>query len=178
MKILLIKPGDQSQSRKNYSYLKWKFKSESNDCIPGLLVYKEGLEINGQLGLIPDRVVINNEIIRCQWGCNFKTLQEFEGSGIGALLDIASLGKAETTFGVNPTVQSENIKLKLGFKLLEGPKIMMLPIDFKHVVALKVPSKYNLAISIASKAIRFYYHQRYRKVYKKVDSLCTTKAGG
>ncbi|MFT5481347.1 MAG: hypothetical protein ACI9NN_002317, partial [Bacteroidia bacterium] len=127
--------------RKDYNFLQWKFKSADPHNIAGLLVYVENEEVQGQLGVIPDKVKIDGQVHACQWGCNFKCLPEYEGSGIGALLDIASLEKTEITFGVSPTKQSEDIKRRLGFTLLEGPRVLMYPVDFYHLISLKLPPK-------------------------------------
>jgi hypothetical protein len=156
--------------RKNYNYLKWKFKSPFQEKIPGILVCKEGDEVKAQLGLIPDKAVINGNIISCQWGCNFKALPEYEGSGVGALLDIASLEKADITFGVNPSWQSEVIKKRLGFVKLQGPRSLMFPVDYRHLILLKIPEKAKWLTGFFSRLLQVFYLLRYPGSFKKGPS--------
>jgi hypothetical protein len=128
----------QSRSRKDHRYLRWKFRAETEQAIPNLLLALEAGEVVGQLGLIPAWLNLRGTIIRCQWGCNFKVRPELEGSGYGALLDIRSLDECPVTLGAAPSRQSEEIKIRLGFQLLEGPRVMLYPIDFEYVLRFKL----------------------------------------
>jgi hypothetical protein len=129
-----------SIKRKDSKYLKWKFRSESAEEIENILLAINQKKVVGHLGLIPAQIVIGAKTFAAQWGCNFKVLPGYEGAGYGSLLDIRSLDMKPITLGAAPTKQSEDIKTKLGFKKLEGPRVMVYPIQFLPFIRMKLSS--------------------------------------
>ena len=161
----------KSTSRKDPVYLAWKFRSNSTDEIENLLLAIDQGNVVGQLGLIPVQVKIGNRILEAQWGCNFKVLSELEGAGYGSLLDIRSLGKKTITLGAAPTKQSEDIKIRLGFTALEGPRIMAFPIDFRYFIQLKLAYLPLVIIKALETTIKPIYKLRYFKSYRLSKKL-------
>lgn len=146
-----------SVKRKDPNYLKWKFRSESAEQINNLLLAVDQQKVVGHLGLIPAQIVIGGKIYDAHWGCNFKVLPSFEGAGYGSLLDIRSLDLKSVTLGAAPTKQSEDIKVKLGFKKLEGPRIMVYPIQFHPFIRMKLSSLPAPFLNLISGLLKIFF---------------------
>ncbi|MBX2955228.1 MAG: hypothetical protein KF846_03665 [Cyclobacteriaceae bacterium] len=127
-----------SASRKDPNYLAWKFRSNSTTEIKNLLLAIHNDTVVGQLGLIPVQINTGKVITDAKWGCNFKVLHTYEGGGYGALLDIQSLGLSDVILGASPTPQSEELKIRLNFKKMEGPFKMVYPLRFLPFVEMKL----------------------------------------
>lgn len=159
-----------SAKRKDPDYLKWKFRSESAEEIKNLLVAVDQQKVVGHLGLIPAMVVIGGKIYDAQWGCNFKVLPGFEGAGYGSLLDIQSLDIKTITLGAAPTKQSEDIKIKLGFKKLEGPRVMVYPIQFQPFIKMKLASIPSLFLNFLSTVLKIFFNATHIQNYFEKNS--------
>jgi hypothetical protein len=127
-----------SSLRKDPSYLAWKYRSDSTLEITNLLLAIHDNQVVGQLGLIPVQVKCNDNVLSARWGCNFKVLETFEGTGYGSLLDIYSMGMSDVTLGASPTKQSEELKVRLGFVKMTGPVKMFYPIEFLYFIEMKL----------------------------------------
>jgi len=150
-----------SISRKDPNYLAWKFRSDSPTEIKNILIAIHNDAVVGQLGLIPVQINTGGKVTDAKWGCNFKVLNTFEGAGYGALLDIQSLRLSDVILGASPTPQSEELKIRLNFKRMEGPFKMAYPIRFLPFVDMKLHGLplflRKMIAGIAGLAFRFWF---------------------
>lgn len=156
-----------SKKRKDPRYIKWKFRSDSSDEIKSILLAVDQQKVVGHLGLIPSEVVMKGKRYDAQWGCNFKVLPGLEGAGFGSLLDLRSLDLKTITLGAAPTQQSEEIKVKLGFKKLEGPRVMVYPIQFIPFVRMKISALPSVLLTLLAHFIKIVFTVVYIRNYIK-----------
>lgn len=122
-----------------FEYNRWKL-GEREDGSINLLICKKDGNIIGQIGYVPQQIVINKEIHDCYWGCNFMVDAEYKGAGIGAALEIFARQYFSIILGNSPTTDSLKYKKRLGFRNIDGATTMMLPFRADHFIRLKLNS--------------------------------------
>jgi hypothetical protein len=138
-----------SPTRGNFKYNKWKLGVRDAKSI-NLLICKKDNKIVGQIGYVPAKVMIDKVAHSCYWGCNFKILDDFKDSGIGAALDIYASTEFPVLLGYNPSPESIKYKKRIGFKYLEGPSTLLFPIKADYLLRLKSPAFLRNAIGLVS----------------------------
>ena len=101
--------------------LKWYYRINYLNCEPIVLVLKN--KVIGQLGLIPIKVKIRNNIIPATWYIDLVVHPEFQGKGLGSIL------------------------------VKEGQKQSKMQIALCNEAALKVYKKFNWQINISTKRL-------------------------
>lgn len=131
--------------RANEQYLRWKFRGQKSGAVHGLLVARTASgRVVGQLGLIPGRLRYRDKVLECQWACDLMVDPEFRRRGIATLLFKAAFQRGMVTLGSNPSASAEPTMIKLGFRILDGPKIMQCPLDPREVIRWKMPERRGL----------------------------------
>ncbi|WP_276134101.1 hypothetical protein [Polluticoccus soli] len=152
-------------TRSNYEYNKWKYGQRSDGSI-NLLLCKKGNEVVGQIGYIPARLIVDGKEHDCVWGCNFKVEDAYRELGIGAALEIYASNTFPIILGNTPSIDSIKYKRSLGYKMLEGPRVMMFPVKADHLLQLKgsrLPEAVlQVATAVANPVLRRYNELRLR----------------
>jgi hypothetical protein len=136
-------------TRSNYEYNKWKYGTRADGSINLLLCKKDG-QIIGQIGYIPARLSIAGKVHDCVWGCNFKVDGAYKELGIGAALELYAAGIFPVILGNTPSADSIKYKRSIGYKFLEGPRVMMYPVKADHLLQLKGRKLPGVVLQVAS----------------------------
>ena len=134
--------------RYNLSYNLWRFKPANGERFINIVVCKSGNEIVGQIGYVRGKIKIGNDLLDAYWGANFKVNEELISMGIGAGLEIFAAKYLPILIAYAPTPDAQKYKKQLGYQLIEGAKVMMLPLRVNHVVGLKTPDRFKKYIPI------------------------------
>jgi hypothetical protein len=124
-------------TRSDYQYNSWKYGKRDKSI--NLLVCKKDGNIIGQIGYVSARVSIRGSEHDCAWGCNFKVDEGYRDIGIGAALELYAATHFSIILGNTPSDPSIKYKKAIGYKFLDGPVTMMLPLRADHVLQLKTP---------------------------------------
>ncbi|MCD6062771.1 MAG: hypothetical protein K0R82_682 [Flavipsychrobacter sp.] len=136
-------------TRSNYEYNKWKYGTRANGSV-NLLLCKKDRQIIGQIGYIPARLNINGKGHHCVWGCNFKVDDDYKELGIGAALELYAADVFPVILGNTPSADSMKYKKSIGYKFLEGPRVMMYPVKADHLLQLKGRKLPLVVLQVAS----------------------------
>ena len=135
-------------TRSNYDYNKWKYGTRADGI--NLLLCKKDDRIIGQIGYIPATINIAGKVYDCVWGCNFKVEGDYKELGIGAALEIFASQHFPVILGNTPSKDSIKYKQALGYKFLDGPRILMFPVKTGHLLQLKGQSLPQAVLSAVS----------------------------
>ena len=136
--------------RSNAVYNRWKFRGKSVGPVEGLLLCIIEGKVVGQLGLIPATVRIGEELFSCQWACDLMVDSSVRRKGIGSLLLASAISRDVITLGSNPSAAADVTMARVGFKPLNGPRIMVLPLKMGQVLRWKTPKSLSRAIPFLS----------------------------
>lgn len=135
-KAFVARNWPRAVTRSNYEYNTWKYGLRADGSI-NLLLCKKGNEVIGQIGYVPGTLSVDGGRYDCVWGCNFKVEDAYRELGIGAALEIYASNIFPIILGNTPSADSIKYKRSLGYKMLEGPGVMMFPVKADHLLQLK-----------------------------------------
>ena len=125
------------RKRRNSDYLYWKFRGKPDTEMHSLkLALIDGVVV-GQLGLIPCKVNIGNEIIDTQWACDLIVDLDYRGKGIAKLLYDAAHAQKAITLGSDPSPSAEISMLRAGYKKLNSSNKQFIPLNLGLPLRMK-----------------------------------------
>lgn len=139
-----------SKTRGDFQINNWKLNRGRDTDTINLLVCKKDNQIIGQMGYIPVTITINGHLHDAVWGCNFRVLDSYKDVGIGAAIEIFATKLFPILLGNTPTEEAMKFKKGLGYKFLDGPRIMMFPVKSDYLLQIKTPAKLKRLVPIAS----------------------------
>ena len=116
------------RKRRNPDYIYWKFKGESDQELKSFKLAVSNDKVIGQLGLIPCRLRLDNEIVNTQWACDLMVDKEFRGKGVAKLLYQAAHDQKEITLGSDPSPSAKISMIRSGYKKLSSSNKQFIPI--------------------------------------------------
>jgi hypothetical protein len=129
-----------SPRKADFFYNTWKYAKRSNDEI-NIVVCKFNNAIVGQIGLLPSKIVIKNQVHDCFWGCNFMIDKIYKNIGLGAAIEIYAMENYSMIAGTSPSEESNKYKQKLGWITLDGATCFFFPIKINDFLKIKQFSK-------------------------------------
>lgn len=139
-----------TSTRGDFNINNWKLNRGRDTPTINLLVCKKDNKIIGQMGYIPVSIDINGKQHDAVWGCNFRVQDSYKDVGIGAAIEMYATKLFPILLGNSPTTEAMKFKKGLGYKFLDGPRIMMLPVKSDYVLQLKTPDKYRFLLPIVT----------------------------
>ncbi|WP_010663968.1 GNAT family N-acetyltransferase [Marinilabilia salmonicolor] len=104
------------RKRRNPDYIYWKFRGRKGTEMPSFKLAILNGEVVGQLGLIPCKLLVDNEIIEAQWACDLMVHKNCRGKGIAAKLYENAHVQKILTLGSDPSPAAEISMLRNGYK--------------------------------------------------------------
>lgn len=136
--------------RRNEAYNRWKFRGPAHGDVPGFLLAVLDGKVVGQLGLIPVKIWVDGREMAAQWACDLMVDNTIRQKGIGSLLLAVGMERDMITLGSNPSKLADLSMTKLGFKPLQGPSAMILPLEIAHFLEMVFKGKSKLLSSFLS----------------------------
>jgi hypothetical protein len=161
-----MKMWPRTRRRHEEKYLRWKFRGPINGELEGLLLAVMNDTVAGQLGLIPVKIRVGSQNLNAQWACNLVVDPVARRKGIGSKLYKAATAGNKVSLGSNPTVASDAVATQVGFREIQGPRVMVLPVKLNHVLSWKVPDKMKFLIPFLSQIGRPIMAWRSRELRK------------
>lgn len=126
------------RKRINPDYIKWKFgendKMESPNFV--LAIDKSNDEVVGQIGYIPCKLKIGDQVVLSQWAGNLMIRPEYRGKGIGTMLYNYGVERL-FTIGSNPSPSANRSMVKAGFSICESGSLYFFPSKLKTIFQKK-----------------------------------------
>ncbi len=160
------------RKRRNPDYLYWKFRGQPNTELPSLKLALIGNEVVGQLGLIPCKLNIGNEIIDTQWACDLIVDLDYRGKGIAKLLYDAAHQQKEITLGSDPSPSAEISMLRAGYKKLKSSNKQFIPIYLGLPLRMK-GIKVKALDKLRNPFLKTYSKSKYKKHFKEINIINT-----
>lgn len=136
--------------RRDEAYNRWKFRGPLHGDVPGFLLAVLDGKVVGQLGLIPVKIWVDGREVNAQWACDLMVDNTIRQKGIGSLLLAVGMERNIITLGSNPSELADLSMTKLGFKSLQGPSSMILPLELSHFFEMVFKGKSKLLSSFFS----------------------------
>lgn len=127
-------------------YIRWKFRNIQGGPTPGLLLAVDNGRVLGQLGVIPATLRTGSVTHSCQWACDLMVDPAVRGHGVGSALLGEAMRRPCITLGSNPSQAADIVMSRVGFQVMCGSKVMVLPLDLRHAVSWKVPQSLRALI--------------------------------
>lgn len=115
------------RKRRNPDYIYWKFRGEVGAEMPSLKLAVSDGEVVGQLGVIPCKIRLDNEVVDSQWACDLMVQENYRGKGIAARLYEKAHAQKVLTLGSNPSPSAEISMLRNGYNKMPGPQKYFVP---------------------------------------------------
>lgn len=144
----------QKKRRRDPAYNRWKFRGPASGTVDGLLVAVVNDQVVGQLGLIPVTLRIKGKDYPAQWACDLMVDHTFRRKGLGSLLLAAGMARPVITLGSNPNKAAYIVESRLGFKPMQGPRSMFLPLEPSQAVRFRLPAHLKRFAPWISKLVR------------------------
>ena len=158
------------RKRRNSDYLYWKFRGKPDTEMHSLkLALIDGVVV-GQLGLIPCKVNIGNEIIDTQWACDLIVDLDYRGKGIAKLLYDAAHAQKAITLGSDPSPSAEISMLRAGYKKLNSSNKQFIPIYLGLPLRMK-GIKVKLLDKLRNPFLKTYSKSKHKKNFKEIDII-------
>lgn len=116
------------RKRRNPDYIYWKFRGEPNKSMSSFKLALKENKIIGQLGLIPDKINLNGEVIDTQWACDLMVSKDHRGKGVANLLYKTAHDQKRITLGSDPSPSAEKSMLRAGYKKLKSSNKQFVPV--------------------------------------------------
>jgi len=166
----------RKRRRREDRYIRWKFRGPESGEVEGLLLAVQDGQVLGQLGLLPATLQVGVGIYPCQWACDLMVSPAHRRRGIASLLLARAMARSCITLGSNPSPGADRTMAAIGFQALEGPRVMVLPLDPSHVLGWKTPQLLAVAIpvlaSLARPLVRVRASQLTRATGPQPAALC------
>lgn len=123
--------------RGDINYLRFKHRETKEDIHENLIIALVGNRVVGQIGLIPNSLVLSKQKIDSYWICDLMVEKQYRKLGIAIELYKYVIKKKQVLFGSYPSKKSEILLKLLKFKKIKGPKLLFFPINFKALLKFK-----------------------------------------
>lgn len=133
----------EKRRRRDAAYNRWKFRGPEIGAVDGLLLAVIEGQVAGQLGLLPATLKVNERQFPAQWACDLIVDPNMRRKKLGSLLLAVGMNRPMITLGSNPSSSSDPAMSRLGFKPLNGPRLMVLPLDPIYDIRLRIPKNYQ-----------------------------------
>lgn len=131
----------------------------------------ENKKVIGQLGFIPVRLKYKEKISNAQWACDLLVDPDYRKHGIASRLFEEGMKRDVVSLGNNASPKADKLMLKLGFKPVPSGRLMVFPLDTKHLLQWVIPSKIGFAIPLLSKIIQPYFSVKKNSLKKKITDF-------
>lgn len=139
-----------STTRGDFAINNWKLNRGRDTETINMLVCKKDGRIIGQMGYIPVTLKIGDTLYDAVWGCNFRVEDSYKDVGIGAAIEMYATKLFDILLGNTPTEEAMKFKQGLGYKFIDGPRIMMFPIKADYLIGIKAPAKLKPFLPLAT----------------------------
>lgn len=116
------------RKRRNPDYIYWKFRGEQDKAMSSFKLAICKGEVIGQLGLIPAKLNLNDEVFDTQWACDLMVSQDYRGKGVAKKLYLAAHNQKIITLGSDPSPSAEKSMLRTGYKKLKSSNKQFIPV--------------------------------------------------
>lgn len=126
--------------RSNDRLIRYKFRGREKGPVEAYLVaVTESGQVVGVLGVIPGDAKFQAVRVACQWACNLMVDEDYRRQGIASALFRHACSNGRVTLGSSPSASADPTMRRLGFVALEGPRVMVMPLDPAEVFRWKMP---------------------------------------
>lgn len=125
--------------RKKPEYIYWKFRGNPDAEMYSFLLAVEGDKVIGQLGLVPCELSLNNRKYTAQWACDLMVDHEYRGKSVARKLYEEAHSLKDVTLGSDPSPAAFISMTRAGYKAMNGPIKMILPISVGATMRIKFP---------------------------------------
>jgi hypothetical protein len=136
--------------RREEEYQRWKFRGPAQGNVDGLLLAVAENRVVGQLGLIPCFLRFGNTVYPCQWVCDIIVDSSLRRGGVGTLMLKTAMARDMVTLGSNPSPSADITMTRAGFRPLNGPRVMVLPLKLDYVLGWVIPASLKKMIPVVS----------------------------
>lgn len=123
--------------RKTPEYIYWKFRGTMNKILPSFILALEEDKVIGQLGLIPVKVFVEDEVYESQWACDLMVDEEARGKGVAKLLYDYAHQQKPLTLGSDPSPAASKSMKKAGYKSINASYKFLFALNLGVVLKLK-----------------------------------------
>ena len=116
------------RKRRNPDYIYWKFRGEQGHVLNSFKIALINGEVVGQLGVIPCKINLQDEVVDSQWACDLVVDPDYRGKGVAKLLYEAVHRQKPITLGSDPSPSAEISMLRAGYKKLKSSNKQFIPI--------------------------------------------------
>ncbi|MDD3003996.1 GNAT family N-acetyltransferase [Flavobacterium sp.] len=118
-------------------YIYWKFRGNPTSELKSFILAFDGEEVVGQFGLVPCKILIDDELIEAQWACDLMVDTQYRGKGVAEKLYNFAHKNKPITLGSDPSPAAEKSMIKKGYITLDGPRKFLFPIKVGEIFKLK-----------------------------------------